>query len=414
MPTKLTSGQEASSKLFRLLFRTASIASLLILVIAGYAVSHLYNQHLIEDSAHDAVSVGQAIVALEKHQLLSLDEQKNEHLHISREGFPELDRTMQAALVPFDIIKIKIFSLDGTVVYSTDHSIIGRNDQFNPQLQKALGGGISSTHKTKDQVTDLLGEKKFDVDVVATYIPIFSQKGTIVGSFEVYQDVSKSNQDSIDGILHSLVSLTAVLATAFALSFFVIRVAGRELNEVHNKLVELATIDSLTGIKNRETITAALKDEFYRCSRLAIKEQIQPISVIMIDVDHFKSINDKYGHYTGDKALKRIVRQVSEEIRKQDSFGRYGGEEFILLLPDTTEDIALVLADRIRRSVEGIELTIGDEKVDLTISLGLVTVTQFKNSYEDALKLADSALYQAKNQGRNRVVISTSLVGSGC
>lgn len=403
-----STGQKASNKLLKLLLKTSLISSVLIIIVVGYAVSLLYSQHVLEDAEYDAISVGEALVSLERHLLITLDDQQVERLSVTPDGFNKLDETMQKAMAPFEIIKIKVFSNDGTVVYSTDHSIIGKNDIKNPRLKVALSGGISSNRQKKNEITDLRGEKKFNVDVVETYIPIINNKGSIIGSFEVYKDVSFSNLKSQDGIEKSLITLTLVLIIVFSLSLLIIRVAAKELNLAQLKLHKMATEDPLTGLKNRPAIIESVQEEISHNQRGPSITAKYPFSLIMIDVDHFKSINDHYGHPVGDQALIKIAHAINSTIRTHDLIGRYGGEEFLLLLPDTDLEGAKVIVERVRQSVENIEFLNGDIRIPLTISLGVTTVVADDSGYDQAIKRADKALYQAKDAGRNQIAVASS------
>ena len=398
-----STGQKASNKLLKLLLKTALISSVLIIVVVGYAVSLLYSQHILEDAEYDAISVGETLIALEKHQLITLDNQNVERLSISPEGFHMLDDTMKKALAPSEIIKIKVFSEDGTIIYSTDHSIIGKNDLNNSHLQIALSGGVSSTRQEKEEITDILGEKKIDVDVVESYIPIVNAQGDIIGSFEVYKDVTFSNYKSQEGIVKSLITLTIVLVVVFSLSMLIVRVAARELNFAQKKLHKMATEDALTGLKNRSGILESIREETSRNQRRNALSATYSFSLIMVDVDNFKAINDGHGHPVGDQALREIAQTIDSTIRDHDLIGRYGGEEFLLLLPDTDYEGATPLAERIRQSVERLEFFYGEIKIPLTISLGVTTV--YDDDYEEALKRSDKALYQAKAEGRNAVAV---------
>jgi len=402
-----STGQRASNKLVKLLLKTALISSGLIIVVAGYAISFLYSGHLLEDAEHDAINVGEAILSLEKHQLITLDNQNVERLKITPDGFRQLDDTMQKALAPFEIIKVKVFSEDGTIIYSTEHSIIGQKDSNNPRLQIALSGGVSSNRRTKEEITDLYGEKKFGVDVVETYIPIVNSQGVTIGSFEVYKDVSFSNYKSQEGIIKSLLTLTIVLVIVFSLSLVIVRVAVKELNLAQRKLHKMATVDALTGLRNRAAIVESVKVEFSRNQRGEATGTKHPLSLLMIDVDNFKAINDDYGHLFGDQALQEIASSINQAIRDHDLIGRYGGEEFLLLLPETDQDGAKFLAERIRQNVEDIDFLYDDKKVLLTVSLGVTTIHAYDSDYEQALNRADEALYQAKHEGRNRVCVQS-------
>ena len=135
------------------------------------------------------------------------------------------------------------------------------------------------------------------------------------------------------------------------------------------------------------------------------KRYSRALSVIMIDVDHFKKFNDTYGHPKGDEVLRGLAKILKSAVRTSDIVARYGGEEFVILLPETEEAKALILAERIRKDVELTNLTIDKNEPPerVTISLGVSTVDEKVIEYQELIEKADKALYQAKEKGRNRV-----------
>ncbi len=183
-----------------------------------------------------------------------------------------------------------------------------------------------------------------------------------------------------------------------ALLYFFLDISARKIME--KKLERLATIDSLTQCFNRRFFTETLTKEIERSTRLS-----QNLSLIMMDIDFFKKVNDTYGHGVGDIVLQKFVELTNIEIRHIDTVGRLGGEEFALLLPNCSIKNGLLCAERIRNSIEehGFSITGMEEQIRFTISLG---VTQIKedDSVESALKRVDNALYKAKNEGRNRSI----------
>ncbi|TVT85132.1 sensor domain-containing diguanylate cyclase [Pseudomonas sp. H3(2019)] len=177
----------------------------------------------------------------------------------------------------------------------------------------------------------------------------------------------------------------------------------RELRLRHHaeqELAQQAAIDALTGVANRRTLDQALNHEWSRAQRSG-----KPLSVLMIDADHFKSFNDRHGHQSGDDALRVLARVISENIRRpSDLAARYGGEEFAVVLAETDSSGALRIAENIRAAVEQLPPFEGDES-PITVSIGLSTSTgQPGESLENLMYAADKALYQAKHRGRNRVV----------
>ena len=403
-------GHKATSKLFCRLLTTAVISSVLILSAASFGVSTLYYNHVVEDAEADAVGVGRSILALEKHLLVQLDQNGQEYLKVTPTAFQTLDEVMQKALGPLNVLKVKVFSPDGIILYSTDHSIIGRNNAKNPRLQIALSGGISSELESKDTFTDLNGEQHLNVDIAETYLPILAPNGDVIGSFEIYQDVGPSLTTADIGIRQALASLAVTLCVAFGLSFLIMRVAARELRQTQDKLHKQASVDTLTGLFNRNKIMQLLTDETERLELIHTEDRVKNFPkqqtsycLIMLDVDHFKSINDNHGHPAGDKVLRVIAQTIKQVIREGDQVGRYGGEEFLLVLPETDLKGAQAQAEGIRSAIENLNIYVDQKEIPVTASLGIATKYPAESDYEGALKRADDALYQAKNLGRNRV-----------
>lgn len=176
------------------------------------------------------------------------------------------------------------------------------------------------------------------------------------------------------------------------------------LNTVFNELYTLATKDQLTGVLNRRSFEELLGREVLR----AIEHNL-PLSVIMIDIDHFKQYNDTYGHLQGDVALKTVTRVVESNSRTEDFVARYGGEEFIVVLPGIKIDKAIEIAEKMRKSVADAKITASNKDIPegfekVTISLGVASLG--KEGIKDMLERADKALYEAKREGRNKIKVS--------
>lgn len=162
----------------------------------------------------------------------------------------------------------------------------------------------------------------------------------------------------------------------------------------------LALIDELTGLHNRRYIQQTLSQHIAQARRMQ-----RPLSVLMLDIDHFKDVNDTYGHLSGDKVLRDLATCIRDRLRAQDILGRWGGEEFVAILPDTDAAGAKVLAEQLRVAVERTRFsTLDNLAVPLTISIGLHALdTANEDSRDDMIGMADRAMYQAKARGRNRV-----------
>lgn len=178
--------------------------------------------------------------------------------------------------------------------------------------------------------------------------------------------------------------------------------ARRALVRANEELERLATQDPLTDTYNRRHFFTLSEAEFSKSLRHG-----RPLSVLMIDVDLFKAINDTYGHAAGDRALRMITECCRQATRESDILGRLGGEEFSLTCPDADLDGAFALAERIRQSCEEKEVSsINNLSFSITLSIGVTTISPDDNAFDQILQRADNLLYQAKAQGRNRSIAS--------
>jgi len=173
--------------------------------------------------------------------------------------------------------------------------------------------------------------------------------------------------------------------------------SGLKLKEAYRRIEELAELDELTGSFNRRCIMRMLEEEIARTARLKV-----PCSVALIDLDFFKRVNDLYGHPTGDEVLRTFAITVFANIRTIDRFGRYGGEEFLLLLPDTDEQGATQMLDRLRAIIAELDWSAFSPGMRVTISAGVAELRANETS-DTLLARADGALYAAKARGRNRI-----------
>ncbi len=170
--------------------------------------------------------------------------------------------------------------------------------------------------------------------------------------------------------------------------------------KLEKEIRKLASTDSLTGISNRRSFIERANAEFQRSLRYQYD-----LSVVMMDIDHFKSINDTYGHQVGDTCLKTFTQTCQKVLRKNDLFGRLGGEEFCILLVETDPDEATRVAERLRRIVADTEMCEGKACFNFYVSIGVTGLTGADTDMDTAIQRADKALYQAKNNGRNQVAV---------
>jgi diguanylate cyclase (GGDEF)-like protein len=175
------------------------------------------------------------------------------------------------------------------------------------------------------------------------------------------------------------------------------------LQKKNEELHRLSITDSLTGIYNRKHIMDLFDLELTRSRRYD-----NGLAVLMLDIDHFKTVNDTYGHQVGDRVMQQVAELLNQAVRDCDHVGRYGGEEFLVVLPDIGIQAAAVVAERIRRSVANLQCGGEKKKFSVTISIGLAAYPTDGDKTESLLSSADNALYQAKAGGRNCVVVTQS------
>jgi diguanylate cyclase (GGDEF)-like protein len=192
--------------------------------------------------------------------------------------------------------------------------------------------------------------------------------------------------------LYSLAAM-AFLATAMVMCYL-----WHLVTELSKELAELARTDPLTGALNRRAMEEAALRETARSIRHG-----HPLCMIVVDVDHFKNLNDAHGHAAGDRALQALVRQARAMLRGNDLLARTGGEEFTILLPDTPAFSGIVTAERLRQAIEALEVPFESRSIRFTISAGVTQFDPSRGDWESMMRLADSAMYDAKERGRNVV-----------
>jgi len=200
-----------------------------------------------------------------------------------------------------------------------------------------------------------------------------------------------------------LIGFGASERSILTLGFVIILLIALSGLAAGEKLASLAIKDGLTGLFNQTYMKSRLQEEIYRSERYKY-----PLSLILIDLDDFKRINDKHGHATGDRVLKIFSDLLQEKVRASDISGRFGGEEFLILLPQTSCLDAASAAERIRKEVAVTPFRIGggsDRSCQFTISLGVYSSPANGQNVDEIINLTDAALYRAKKEGKNKVVV---------
>jgi diguanylate cyclase (GGDEF)-like protein len=213
-------------------------------------------------------------------------------------------------------------------------------------------------------------------------------RGAISVSFNIDKVYTRLHRDTLLIALGAITALGILIATFWCLA----RRMMRKMLENRKKIEEMANTDGLTGIFNRRHALKRFQEELERAKRLN-----KELSCIMLDIDNFKAVNDRYGHLVGDEVLKEMANRITHAIRQYDVFGRYGGEEFLVIMPDATIEEAKSLAERIRDEIGGHPI----HDIAVTVSLGVTHYGSSDNVIDDIIKRADGSLYEAKSAGRN-------------
>lgn len=212
-----------------------------------------------------------------------------------------------------------------------------------------------------------------------------------------------SHRFTDDNYLLNLSIMSNVALASLAMVLFS-HIYERSRMDNERRLLELASTDGLTGLANRMKLTEVFKREHAHTQRNA-----SPLALIFIDIDHFKHINDQYGHEVGDQALRHLTHVLGDRLRSTDLFCRLGGEEFAVLLPHTTPAQAAEVAENLRQRLQETPLQLGGKNVTMTLSAGVANLGDDGNSLDDLLRTADKRTYAAKRNGRNQVVSGETL-----
>lgn len=384
----------ASQKKGQLLFTILTIAviSTIGLIITVLMSSQIRTTMIANYAKYNAVQVtGNITTAFNKKDVVE---------PLSGMGLTHLQEHTKHALMDTDIKSIRFWNTDGLILFSTSEDQIGNITEDG----KALAGKFVSEPEKKlinTTVKNSSGER------MITYYPVFLDKANPDQVSAIYE-VSMSLdglQASINAVMGTVViglgSLIIALVLIAQVTSVMLRNRNQKLKILSSKLAIKADTDGLTGLNNHRFFQKNLLDQVERAERMGSK-----LSVVMIDLDRFKNVNDVYGHQTGDKVLKKIASIFDTVLRESDFSARYGGEEFVVVLPDTNATDAILFADRLRTTAEELVFGEGNEKtanLKVTLSCGVAEFPEHGNEPSALVAAADSALLFAKTHGRNQV-----------
>ncbi len=384
--------------LLKLLVSVACISIVVVVIMSSYGFYRVFSSFVIKSAEVDSVQLCRVIIEEQQEQMFVAPPGKPVQLGLHGTEMLLFDSRLRSFLAPFNIIKVKIYNDKKRIVYSSDPMLIGKVDENNQRLKNALSGAVDAKMVTKDKASDMADEPLRDVDVVETYVPILSPDNRILGSFEVYMNMTGYRKQIQQGVTLATSFLALVLVFVFSISYLLIRGGTGQLKEAQSQLEHVAITDSLTGIHNRGYLMKRGDEEFE-----LVRRKSRPLGCIMVDLDFFKRVNDTWGHAAGDKVLITVAERLKSSVRPYDVVGRYGGEEFMVLLPDTSFEENVVVANRICERIRDLPFELEDMSLPVTVSVGVSCYNKFDSSMNDVIKRADEGLYKAKADGRDRV-----------
>lgn len=231
------------------------------------------------------------------------------------------------------------------------------------------------------------------------FVPIQDVGGRPVATVALLVDVSHEIDTARLALLLGGIAYLAGGILLFVLFYRLVGWLGRRIEDNQQRLEELATLDPLTGLYNHKMYVSILNNEIARAQRHG-----RPVSLLIVDIDYFKKINDRYGHMVGDRVLRRMGVVLKDSMRRENSVCRYGGEEFAIIVPEFGAEAAVEIAERLRDVVEQTAFGSGkDQDIRITVSIGVAAFPELAGSADELTTAADLALYAAKEGGRNRV-----------
>lgn len=217
---------------------------------------------------------------------------------------------------------------------------------------------------------------------------------------DLEQDSFNIPDDLLDSIQHNIENIIRTFDVPEENKMEVIR----QINYMYSRTKYLSLTDELTELPNRRCFEAEFNKEFLRAQRYN-----NNLTLVMFDIDHFKQVNDTYGHQCGDYILKQVSKAALQTFRQTDTVYRVGGEEFMVILTETDIDQCIIPLERFRKTIETLFIDFNNQNINITVSIGACQYTPDIQTKEQLIEKADSALYKAKNSGRNKTVLSTCL-----
>lgn len=382
----MSAGKRRPAGLLRTFVAGSLVAVAVMVALAGAGVYRIYYSHVVGHAEVNAVQLTRTLAEHERDTLAGNP--------AAGDAAARLDERMRKYLKPLDVLKISVYAPDGRVLYSSDPTAARENVSADPRFRAAMAGE-PDTRFVKDR-------SGTGLDLVESFVPI-RDGDRILGSLATCTDVTWSRSEATTVVTLATLIVLCVLLGVFGFLFGIVRIATRQMAAAQRDLETMAITDALTGLSNRRYLMARAADECARIPRQRARGAAKSgVGFIMADIDGFKSVNDTHGHLAGDDVLRTVADRIRKVTRRYDIVGRYGGDEFLVVVPDTDFDETRAVAERLWQTVREEPSVVGGVMRPVTVSVGFTCADD--DDVQAAIKRADEALYRAKHAGRDRIV----------
>ena len=388
--------------LLRKFFWIGLLCLVVLLILATYGIYRVFSWRLVESAHTEAQAICQVVLVKEKKHLLAFDDQDQARLDLPDDEKSGFEKRLKKYLAPF--------AIDAVWVWDQRHRVINRpgNHQDKPMvtpssaLAQALAGGSLTRLEKSSDASFQGGKSHSSKEQMVSYLPIRGEhEYEVLGAFEIRRSIEGYRAEIRRGVAFSAILLSTVLLALFACVFLLVKRGAQRLAKAQDILHAMAITDPLTGIYNRREVLARAEESFWGQKRGNCRNVSGYFSILMIDFDDFKNINDSYGHPVGDRVLQDLVLRIQTVLRPTDMVGRVGGEEFLVVLPGANSQQCQEVAERLRKAVGDMPFEVGDLQTYGSVSIGGATANSMDSGLEALLQRADKGLYRAKNLGKD-------------
>lgn len=374
-----------------------------LLFLATYGLYRVLSLRLVESAHREAQAICHILLVKEKMQLLAVDANGRTRLRLPPSELARFNKRLRISLKPYNIDTVRIWGRDKHPVNLDGTNRDLPTDKISPALDQALKGeGLSRLEKNADPMLRDEGRPVRHEQVVS-YLPIPGRNKTILGALELRRGVEHLRAEVRRAVVFSALWLGMVLSVLFGCVYLLVKRGSERLARAQKALRYLATTDPLTGVCNRREVMARAETLLSQRQKDPAHGRDETLSILMIDYDDFKVINDTYGHPVGDGVLRELASRILGCLRPGDFLGRMGGEEFLVVLPGCGVLRCRDIAERLCQIVKQTPFNRENLRIYGSVSIGMVTAQASDEGIETLLHRADAGLYQAKNTGKNRV-----------